>query len=76
MDIIMVESNQEDIGLGSHRSFQARDIPEVITGIAGQGNFVMVDSSVGADNFAGEDNSIRVDSHLAFIILGSLALVN
>ena len=76
MDILMVESNQVDIGLGWHLAFQARDIPEVITGIAGQGNFVMVDSSVGADNFAGEDNSIRVDSHLAFIILGSLALVN
>ena len=70
MDNLMVESNQEDIGLGWHLAFQGRDIPEVITGIAGQGNFAVVDSSVG------EDKSITVDSHLAFIILGSLAWVN
>lgn len=70
MDNLMVESNQEDIGLGWHLAFQARDIPGVVVGIAGQGNFAVVDSSVG------EDKSIRVDSHLAFIILGSLAWVN
>jgi hypothetical protein len=66
MDILMVESNQEDIGLGWHLAFQGRDIQEVITGIAGQGNFAVVDSSVG------EETSITVDSHLAFIILGRL----
>jgi hypothetical protein len=33
----------------------------------------MVDSSVGKDNFVREHNSIKVDNHLAFIILDSLA---
>lgn len=82
MDILVVRCSLEDIGLGLHQAFLEQDILGVIASIAGQGNFVMVDSSVEEDKFVGEDmfvevdNSVGVDSPLAFIILDTLASVN
>ena len=70
MDIEEVGHNPEDINLELHQAFPELGILEVITGTAGQGNSVRVDSSVGVDN------SAEVDNLLAFIIQDSLESIN
>jgi hypothetical protein len=70
MDIEEVGHSPEDIDLESHLAFPELGILEVITGTAGQGNSVRVDSSIGVDN------SAEVDNLLAFIIQDSLESIN
>ena len=70
MDIKKAGHTQEDIALELHQASPELGILEVVTGIAGQGNSVRVDSSVGVDN------SAEVDNLLAFIIQDSLESFN